>query len=68
MNKEKIIEVIKQVIHNPQVLPPPITYTITQNRILDDENYTADYIDKGDFDSFMKRFEKQLIYRINNLK
>lgn len=63
MEKEKIIEIIKQVLHNPQVSAPPISYTITQEG---EEPYTSKYIDIGDFESFIERLEKQLIYRINS--
>lgn len=65
MKPEQIIEIIKQVIHNPQVSPPPITYSITEKNVTIPE-YTSDYIDVDDFKSFMERLEKQLISRFNN--
>ena len=60
MAKERIIEIIKQVLHNPQVSPPPISYTITEEGT---DEYTSKYIDIRDFESYIERLEKQLIYR-----
>lgn len=55
-------EIIKQVLYNPQVTKPPISYSITSKDAQDD--YTSDYIDVADFDSYVKRLEAQLIYRL----
>lgn len=57
-------EIIKQVLYNPQVSYPPISYTITSEGV---EPYTAKYIDEGDFKKYLKRLEKQLIDRLSTL-
>lgn len=63
----KAEEIIKQVFHNPQVAHPPISYRITDVDTCDEENsYTSEYIDVGDFKSFLDRLEKQLIYRFKD--
>ncbi len=65
MEREELKKIIKQVIYNPQVLRPPITYRITDvdntGRI---KGYTSNYIDEGDFDGYLERLEAQLIYRL----
>lgn len=62
MEEEKLKEIIKQILYNPQVTPPPISYSITSKEV--DGDYTADYIDIGDFNSYLKRLEAQLIFRL----
>ena len=57
-------EIINQVLCNPQVSYPPISYSITAYDHSDDENYVSEYIDRADFDSYLKRLESQLISRL----
>jgi hypothetical protein len=64
---EKVTEIIKQVIHNPQVSRPPISYVITDKSSYYKGDYTAEYIDKGDFDSYLEELEKQLIFRLKDI-
>ncbi len=64
MEKERVIEIIKQVIHNPQVSTPPISYEITD--FGNQKKYSSQYIDIADFKSYLERLEKQLINRIKN--
>ena len=66
MKKKRIKEIIKQIIHNPQVTPPAISYKITDVSHLEGKSYTSEYIDKGDFKRYLKDLEKQLIYRLTN--
>lgn len=66
MNEERIKEIVKQVLFNPQVTNPPISYTITDHYYTDDKSYTSEYIDKGDFEKYLKRLEEQLVYRFNS--
>ena len=56
-------DIIKQVLHNPQVSPPALSYKITD---MGSEGYTSEYIDKKDFDLYVKRLEKTLLYRLEN--
>lgn len=63
MEKQRVENIIKQVLWNPQVTYPPVSYTITSEGT---EPYTAKYIDIGDFNSFLDRLEKQLISRLTN--
>jgi len=58
--REIIKKIVWQVIHNPQVSFPPTSYVITDKSA----KYTSLYIDKKDFDSYLKRLEKQLVYRL----
>lgn len=61
----EIKEIIKQVFHNPQVSHPPITYKITDKGVGDKgEDYTSEYIDIKDFESFLVRLEHQLNFRL----
>lgn len=64
MTKEQIEAIIKQILYNPQVSYPPISYTITDES--GDEPYHSQYIDMGDFHSYLERLEKQLISRLTN--
>lgn len=66
MNKERIKEIINQVLYNPQVTNPVISYTITDHSHTEDKSYTSEYIDKGDFEKYLKRLEKQLIDRLSS--
>lgn len=66
MKEEKLVEIIKQVIHNPQVSYPPISYEIKDCATGAEEGYTSKYIDKEDFDLFMKRLEERLIIRLTH--
>lgn len=61
-------KIIKQVFRNPQVQMPPISYKITDVGINKNKDYTSEYIDVGDFKSFLDRLEKQLIYRFRDKK
>ncbi len=63
MTKEKVIEIIRQVIHNPQVSPPPISYEIKDYA---EEGYISKYIDVGDFDRYMENLEEAITRRITN--
>lgn len=58
-----ISEIVKQVLFNPQVTHPAISYKVTDVGIVDDE-YSSDYIDVRDFNSYLNRLEKQLIDRL----
>jgi hypothetical protein len=64
MPKERIAEIIQQVIRNPQVSFPPISYRITDIGV-GGEDYTSEYIDMGDFKSYLDRLEKQLVSRLS---
>lgn len=63
MSEEIVKEIIKQVLFNPQVNYPPISYKIEELGI---EPYKSQYIDKEDFESYLKRLEKQLIMRLTS--
>lgn len=60
----EIKKIIKQVLFNPQVAFPPISYRITDKSGGVDGDYTSNYIDKKDFERYLKDLEKQLIYRL----
>ena len=62
MEGEKIAEIIKQVLNNPQIANPPISYKITD--VSSKINYSSEYIDIADFKKFLNRLEKQLIVRL----
>ena len=62
MEKE-LEKIIEQVLYNPQVSYPPVSYKITDVS----ENYKSEYIDKGDFDCYLKRLKIQLIFRLKSL-
>lgn len=67
MNNERLKEVIKQVLYNPQVISPPISYEIIDKGCGDKgEDYTSKYMDVKDFDRYVKDLEKQLIYRLKD--
>lgn len=61
------IKIIKQVFHNPQVYPPPISYKIADVDTAGGKDYTSKYIDVKDFEKYLKRLEKQLIFRLKEL-
>ncbi len=68
MTKEKLKEMVNQIIHNPQVSYPPVSYMITDINHTDEGNtYTSSYIDTRDFDDFLRRLEKQFISRIDSI-
>lgn len=52
--------IVKQVLHNPQVSHPPISYQIIDRA----DGYDSEYIDVEDFRSYLKRLEDQLVYRL----
>lgn len=56
-------QIIKQVLHNPQVTPPPISYTITDHDCTGDD-YKSQFIDIADFNDYLARLEAQLLYRL----
>lgn len=62
MEKEKIEEIIKQVLYNPQVSYPPISYSITDKDPTGD--YESEYIDIQDFHIYIKSLGKQLVKRL----
>lgn len=62
MSNEKIKEAIHQVLYNPQVSYPPISYKITDVSI--EKDYSSEYIDIGDFKKYLSRLEEQLISRL----
>lgn len=70
MEKKEIEEIIKQVLYNPQVTNPAISYIITDVKIGDKgEDYVSEYIDVGDFNRYVKDLERQLVYRLTtNIK
>ena len=45
MKKEELKKIIKQVIYNPQVSFPPISYKITDVSHTNRESFTSEYID-----------------------
>lgn len=59
--------IVHQVLYNPQVSYPPISYIIEDKAVVDRKGggYRAKYIDKGDFDDYLERLEIQLNYRLN---
>lgn len=58
-------EIIKKVLYNPQVSHPPISYEIADiANTSDEKSYKSQYIDIKDFQEYLKRLEKQLIYRL----
>ncbi len=60
-------EIVKQVLYNPQVAYPPISYEITDiSNTGASENYKSQYIDINDFKSYLERLEKQLVYRLSS--
>lgn len=62
MKKERIEEIVHQVLYNPQVSYPPISYEITDKS---SEDYTSEYMDKRDFMTFLERLEAQLVSRFS---
>lgn len=62
MEKGKLQEIIKQVLYNPQVSFPPISYRITD--FGGEEEYTSAYMDVKDFNRYRERLEAQLISRL----
>lgn len=67
MKEERLKEIIKQVLYNPQVVSPAISYEITDKGAGDKgEDYTSKYIDIGDFKRYVKDLEKQLIFRLKD--
>jgi hypothetical protein len=66
MRKERIEEVIKQVLYNPQISYPPISYKITDVSHMG-EDYTSSYMDEGDFKKYLERLEKQLVSRLTDI-
>lgn len=63
MTKEKAMEIVRQVLHNPQVSHPPTSYSITDKS---GSEYSSDYIDLRDFVTYLKRLEKQLERRFSS--
>lgn len=68
MNKKaydkEIKAVVKQVIRNPQVVPPAISYTIKDHGC---EGYTSKYIDVDCFNRYKKDLEKVLVSRLKGI-
>lgn len=62
MKKERVEEIIKQVLHNPQVRFPPISYKITDVGA----GYSSEYIDVEDFKHYLEHLEHQLISRLSD--
>lgn len=59
----EIPEIIKQVLYNPQVSYPPISYRIKDTEY-DGQGYESEYIDIKDFKRYLKRLEQQLNFRL----
>jgi SPX domain protein involved in polyphosphate accumulation len=70
MKDERIKEIIKQVLFNPQTAYPAISYKITDvasDMYEDyDDSYTSQYIDIEDFKLYLERLEKQLVSRLTD--
>ena len=64
MEKIKIEEIIKQVLYNPQVSYPALSYVIEDKN--GEDSYKSEYIDIEDFKKYLERLEKQLIIRLTN--
>lgn len=60
LTNKKIKEIIKQVLYNPQVSLPPVTYRIKDNSA----EYESEYVDILDVKSYLKRLEQQLLFRL----
>lgn len=69
MEKNRIEEIVKQVLCNPQVSYPSISYKITDvAHGSSDDSYTSEYIDMGDFKRYLVRLQERLIYRLSHDK
>lgn len=67
MEKEEIEKIIKQVLYNPQVTNPPISYKITDvSNNFKNNDYTSEYMDVKDFERYLADLEKQLVYRLTS--
>jgi len=62
-SEKEVMKIIKEVIHNPQVSLPAISYKITDVDNMNEQSYTSEYIDKRDFKSYLKRLEAQIKFR-----
>lgn len=67
MEKERIAEIVNEVLFNPQVSYPGISYVITDVvHLSPEDSYKSRYMDEQDFELYLKRLEKQLILRLTN--
>ena len=62
----EIKKIIKQVLYNPQVSYPPISYGITD--FSTDKKYISKYMDETDFHNYLERLEQQLVFRLKDIK
>ncbi len=63
MEKTRVEEIIKQVLFNPQVSRPSVSYAIEDKS---EDGYSSEYIDVKDFDIYLERLEKQLVSRLTS--